>query len=638
MKLKNLAIIISIATLTACGAGSGGGEPNTPPTTPTTPTTPTSPTRDAIAITGPTTALIGESVGLAVLLADPAENVSISWQQVSGPEVDILASHSQAIGFDVTAAGNYTFQVTARDSNTNQILTESHSFSVTEQLKTANVRLDHAVVERGPVSLRVDAPTDDSIASVVWRQLSGPSVSLSSLTQQDNFLFFEAPSVSNDEIIEFEATITTANGINDSDNVLVLVKNAQINNDGYFPGVADSVVYNEMFPYRSNSPYANALQACVYNNLVASSCSFSQLPLIGQVTETPTIDDVLNRLLVSHQWMGDRFKAYLESSVAAPDMLALLRGVTAIVISYEVRPSFYWVATGAIYLDARNFWVSPEERDTLNDIPDYRTGFGNDLQFLMPWRYVKNGQEYLNRGSYPQDQRLSRSFADVEADITWLMYHELAHANDFFPPDIHSSLSSGQSPLSYYNNNDARSTTFASRYPLLSTEMRSLADVRFRGNSASAQQKAYTAEDIELFFVPDDAAMFYSYVTIREDYATLFERFMMAYRFDALGDTAIMSKVDNPNYAVTWGQRNRIMEEDIQPRVLYSVANVYPELPALEILNTFNEPQTMVPGTGWFENLVITPGKNSQASRSFPNMVINDVLLPHQGRPGVPEQ
>lgn len=233
---------------------------------------------------------------------------------------------------------------------------------------------------------------------------------------------------------------------------------------------------------------------------------------------------------------------------------------------------------------------------------------------------------------------MSRTFDDVEADITWLMYHELAHANDFFPQDVRTSIPLNTSPLGYFNNNDARSSAFSTQYPLRSQEMKSLADVRFRGNTANATQKTYTADDVELFFTPDDAAMFYSYLTTREDYATLFERFMMAYRFEAYADTAIMAKDNNPDFLVTWGQRNRIMEQRIQPRTLYSVENIYPELPAQQILAEFPAARFMTPNTSWFDNLIIerqhksikskTPGATSELMEGLHHL--------HAGRPVVP--
>ena len=139
----------------------------------------------------------------------------------------------------------------------------------------------------------------------------------------------------------------------------------------------------------------------------------------------------MDRVVVSHQWMGDRFKDFLTNNDSNNDIKNLLRATTAIIISYDVRPSFYWAATGAIYLDAENFWLTPQERDTINEAPDYRADFGNDLQFVMPWRYVKDNA-YASE-SYSKSERVNRTAEDALFRLTSLMYHELAHANDFFP-------------------------------------------------------------------------------------------------------------------------------------------------------------------------------------------------------------
>ena len=139
----------------------------------------------------------------------------------------------------------------------------------------------------------------------------------------------------------------------------------------------------------------------------------------------------MNRVIVSHQWMGDQFKKFLENYDTNDDFKNLLRATTAVVISYDVRPSFYSPTLGAIYLDPDDLWETPAQRDTINQAPDYRAGFGAELQFEMPWRYVKdNAYAYY---SYPLRYRLSRSLDDSEYSFASLLYHELAHANDFFP-------------------------------------------------------------------------------------------------------------------------------------------------------------------------------------------------------------
>ncbi|BDX06682.1 PKD domain-containing protein [Planctobacterium marinum] len=636
--MKLIPYISALLLLSACG-GSGGGSTSTPPVQNPPPVTPVS-----LSIEGDTEVSTQQSVALIAMLDTDGASYSYSWQQVSGDPINLLTTDSQVLSFDAPAAGEYGFQVNVSDATGATLFSETQTLTVSAEEASATVRLDHAVSETAKVSLRADALPEQSITSISWQQIAGVNVPQSNFSESsdENFLFFDAPSVSSDQLLQFRATMTLDNGENISDDVYVLVKNVTSSEDGFFPDSAGRIITTEMRPYNANSPYAQALENCVYNNTVSNSCRFSTLPLIGQETLNPGIDDIMDRVYVSHQWMGDRLKDYLENSVAAEDMLALFRGVTAIVISYEVRPSFYWVATGAIYLDANNFWVTPQERDTLNDQPDFRSAFGNDLQFFMPWRYVKDGESYLSRANYPQSQRLSRSFADVEADITWLLYHELAHANDFFPPDRWASIPLSSDPISYFNLMPADSSSFSQLYPLNSEELRALAQVSFAGETATTAQRNTTDQQAADLFSQDNAAMYYSYLTVREDYATLFERFMMAYRFGAEADTAVMKVVsDNPDLLVTWGQRSRISDNKLTSRTRQVVRNIYPSIDVDAIQPTLPEAKLMVSGASWQENLML-PGERAGKSSGMVDAkdplsqgVMPDYMLhyQHQGRP-----
>lgn len=256
----------------------------------------------------------------------------------------------------------------------------------------------------------------------------------------------------------------------------------EIANDAYF----DTRVA-KVFPYRANSPYASVLQQCVYSNTLEDSCSLSSLPLLAQDTTTPSVDDVMNRVVVSHEWMGKRFEDFMRNYDTNGDFRNLLRATTAVVISYDVRPSFYWAVTGAIYLDANNFWLTPEERDTINEAPDFRAGFGNELQFEVPWRYVKNN-DYVNT-YVPSNLRITRPESYGVNRLISLMYHELAHANDFFPSTTWASASTNQSVLQAAIANTWSSTDLDVAIPLTSQEMLNLAQVSFQGETASETQK-----------------------------------------------------------------------------------------------------------------------------------------------------
>lgn len=623
--------------LSACG-GSGGSSNDTPP-----PVTPP-PAATTLTIQGDTEANQNQSVAIIAMLNADASAYKFTWTQTSGPALELLTANSQVLSFDAPSPGEYGFSVSVSDQNGAVRFQDTHTLMVNNQVHNATVRLDHVVSESAKVSFRADAIPQREIISISWQQTAGQTVPQSNFTATDDeqFLFFDAPLVSADQILQFRATMTLDNGDNITDEVYLLVRNVASNEDGFFPGSAERIVTTEMHAYNSNSPYASALESCVYNNSVGSSCRFSTLPLLGQVSDSPDIDDVMDRVLVSHQWMGDRLKSYLENSVAAQDMLLLFRGVTAIIISYDVRPSFYWVATGAIYLDADNFWVTPEERDTLNDVPDFRSAFGADLQFIMPWRYVKDNQSYLARAAYPRQQRLSRTFEDLEADITWLMYHELAHANDYFPPDRWQDIPSSSDPLAYYNVMAPDSTSFASFYPLTSEQLKALAQVSFAGETATTEQRNVTDVEAAEMFQNDRAAMYYSYSSIREDYATLFERFMMAYRFGAEADTAVMKvRNENPDLIVTWGQRSRINDPSLLNRTRQVVRNIYPDLDVDAIQPTLPAAQELRAGETWEANLNLEdsaerankhPLRRSPAEQ-FPAHMQHYL---HQGRPVIP--
>jgi hypothetical protein len=608
--LNTSLIFASILSISACGGSSSSTPAPAPAPTPApTPSTNLPAVQEKISnadvkIYYPDEFILGQAASIAAISA--ANNVfsSVNWQQTAGPELIVLAPHTQIISFDLNTSGSYSFRFSGT-TTTNLQITQDVNFDVIDNNDVvANIRLDHAAVEQSKVSLRVDSASNNSgktIDSVQWQQISGTDAV--NQEQDGQYFFFEAPNVSQDTLLEFSATINYDDGSIGEDSSYVLIKETEINTDGYFPRFASQIVTTDVFPFDPQGPYASRLVDCVYNNQISSTCSFNTLPLLGQEHSSPTIEQVLQRLVVSHEWMGERFKQYLEQSAVSEDMLKLLRATTAIVISYDVRPSFYWSATGAIYLDAANFWVTPSERDSLNDQPDFRGDFGNELKFIIPWRYVQDNEYYISNGDYPVASRLSKTFGALEASVSWLMYHELGHANDFFPPNRWSGISLSTNPLSYSNDVPASSSNFSATNPLSSNLMTLFADVSFAGDTPSDEQKNTDAQQIVSYFEPDNAPAYYSYSSIREDYATLFERFMMLHRLGVSADVAVISSDNNDDLLVSWGQRDRISESRIQSRVKLVVEQILPELNVSEIQASLPDPILMTPQVDWFTNV-----------------------------------
>ena len=139
--------------------------------------------------------------------------------------------------------------------------------------------------------------------------------------------------------------------------------------------------FADLEPYLENGPYADLLVGCVNIEFADESCPFGELPLLGMEAPAPDVDDVMDRVVVSDGWMGVRFQQALQT--LEPDILLLLRSVTAIVIDDDINPSFYWRATGAIYLDPYYLWTTNAEKATVSKEEDYRASFGDDLNFVV---------------------------------------------------------------------------------------------------------------------------------------------------------------------------------------------------------------------------------------------------------------
>ena len=602
MKKKSLSAIIILAlALQACGGSNDSDNATTIGFTPVV-------TETGI-IAFAQDSKINQAVELFVYF--PGDTLTnINWQQTAGSEVIFLAGTSKGIAFTPMLAGDYSFEVSFNRNGVSETLT--HTIVVSNENSKISARLGHATLEGSNVSLSASiTSTNITTNSIEWQQISGPTVTFSESTAGQNAIFFTAPPVSADSLLEF--TVSASDGVaRYKDNVAILIENAPQITD------SDNIAYDTqlatVFPFNANSPYADVLVDCVYSNTIdfRKTCRFNQLPLIAQDTTTPTVDDIMDRVVVSHQWMGQRFKEFLQTSDQHGDFKNLLRATTAIVISYDVRPSYYWAVTGAIHLDPNDLWLTPDERDTINQTPDFRASFGDTLNFVMPWRYVKDNS-YASF-SYPEDIRVSREAEDGVYELAALLYHELAHANDYFPQSEWANLNRNDRILDAVGTSQQgtgiNSDKLSIALPLYGTEMYRLAQVRYQGETATAQEKNYSPSDVSSFFSPEHAPHFYNYSSKREDYAMLFDELMMKARYDVDRDIAVTNQPQSAgeDYIVTWGQRGRIGDNNIKPRVEYVTTRILPEFSeASDVISSLSTPIAMQAGETWAENLTISP-------------------------------
>jgi len=610
-------------TLAACGGvapGAGGstGSSSSPSPTPATPApTPAATTSSCVTgvqLTADTSIVVGKTAGAVIAgCTGPVSNPV--WTQTSGTTIPLTSATTQAISIEPPAAGSYGFRVDYVDATG---AAGSQTFTLTATVPAASTssvtaRADQAMRMGGSASVRAwpTLASGDALASVRWSRISGPDVTLD--TSDSLRAIFTAPTVTQDSVLHLRVTLTTTAGIADSDDVYIVIEQSALPASNAI--FADTKV-GRVHPYRATSSFASALGRCVYSaalvwsGSVNTMCKTSELPLIDQSggVTLPSVDAVMDRVLVSHDWMGANLEAFLRQQDPDGDFRRLLGSVNAVIVGAHVRPSFYSSATGAIYLDADNLWLTPAERDVIDESPDFRSSFDSALNYAEPWRYV-SGNQYASP-AYPETLRTTRSLGNLVPDLASLLYHELGHANDFFPTATRAALD-GSIPI--WSNGVSRisarllpSDVLTTQYPLQSAEEHALAQVKFAGVAANATQSGYTPLQVSAFFTVDGATDEYNYLTQYEDLAMLFEEFMMATRRGIRRDVAFTTKysagMTGADLAVAWGQRGRIADANVKPRIKLALAQMAPWIdPAL--VDALPAPIAMRAGESWTANL-----------------------------------
>ena len=593
----------ALAALVACGGGGGGSDP--------------APPASGLCATGVAygtitraQAQVGKNAAAAVLGCSATIGAP-RWTQTAGPAVALLSDRTQTLSFDPPAAGTYAFDVAFTDPS-GMARTQAVTLDVAAGPSLLTLRASQSVRMGGNVSVRAWPADHSAVQAITWTQLEGPRVTLN--TADPYVAIFTAPAVASDTAIRLRATLTTTGGATDSDEVLVLVERHEQApaNDASAPWAGEHV--SRVYPYRSASPYANDLVPCAYDAAQRADtlCPLARLPLLAQQNggAPPTVEQVMDRVLVSHDWLGRNFEAFLRTQDAQGDFRRMLMSTTAVVLGTQVRPSFYYAGTGAIYLDADNFWLTAAERDTVSEVPDFRSDFDRDLQYSGVWRYVQGNQSIFQ--FFDPRARVNRDPVHLLYEAGWLMFHELGHALDFMPPSAYggldSSLSAWGNIAPRFNAGQLASDTLSAQFPLTSAAMRGLAQVKFLGATADATQRAYQPNQVGGFFSADIATDEYNYSSRREDIAMTLEELLMQRRLNIQRDVAITDKINagttSGTLIVRWGQRGRIGAASIKPRARAAAQALVPWFDPNQV-DTLPAPLQMRAGESWSANLAL---------------------------------
>lgn len=334
----------------------------------------------------------------------------------------------------------------------------------------------------------------------------------------------------------------------------------------------------ELILYNPNQTNAQNLKRCALVNSDKDSCSFNESPFIGLNNESIEVEDILNRTLTSKLAYTETFKNILNQM--PKEALTMFGSVNAVVISERVSPSFYSFHSGAIYLSADYFWkgtdVTPRKQKK-----DYRDDYGSTLNFSEHIDYYKDGKQ-LSKSLKPN----YRSDEDLAPFIHKVLFHELAHAHDFFPKSFYSSdvidmnKTFHETAMSRLDNGKLISY----KLRLSSHLLNRTAEVIHLGSEPTEVELNMNPKYVVEDFLRDGASDLYAYTNPREDFAMLFEHNLMYYFFKQVPATIFIkypkAKFKIPkNYKnpILGGIKNKIAQEDVQwrfGRVLEEVLDV----------------------------------------------------------------
>jgi hypothetical protein len=270
-------------------------------------------------------------------------------------------------------------------------------------------------------------------------------------------------------------------------------------------------------------------QACLANPQVMAACSLPYLDL-PDAPRAAQVDQVLAHTLISHDWQKERFRSFLLET--RPELISMLSCVKGIAISTDIRPSFYYPPSGAIYLDARYFAGNEEEAKTVSTRPDARQDNYNQISLLF----------FTVGTAIPETLEEARRL-----DLEGLLAHELTHACDFKAQDLTGHYVSEALPEAPHN---------AAYY---------LAQWLFFGNAqAKAELETFTPAEIGRSYEESPIVDIYGYGNRFEHLAMMVQSHLT---FEFSGNNRVDLLTDNPkaderlrDFPIHWGMTGKFCQ------------------------------------------------------------------------------
>jgi hypothetical protein len=342
-------------------------------------------------------------------------------------------------------------------------------------------------------------------------------------------------------------------------------------NKNFFDYVGEVKVYE---PSHLN---IKALETCAYR-IFENNCDDRELNFLAQDNAGQiSISDIKKRIVTQETWLADNFIYLLENIENNDDLMAMFGSVKLIVLSNRISSAFYAFDTASIYLPSNFLQLSISDTKKSEQQGDDRSARAKDFSFF-DLHILKQNQYYLSPRSY--------NLKDNKYLLASVLYHELAHAADYFSFEELKLL-----PIQGKINSDLEElvggpidSEIKSNFDnLLKSELlKSFAHFKQYGEGLS-----FSVDNIDALVARDEIKSdcsldFYSYTNQREYFAQMIRTFLLKKNHNI--DTYLViieeKEYNKDNYLsskVFWGEKNRMSDDCIFDSAISYYKSLFPK-------------------------------------------------------------
>jgi hypothetical protein len=318
----------------------------------------------------------------------------------------------------------------------------------------------------------------------------------------------------------------------------------------------------------------NTILSCTLTTSESSRCSFEELDFL--IKNKPlTISAIHERVIATDAWMQNNFKTLLAKMPNA--MLALFGSITAVIIHPSVEFGFFSPSNGALFISPKLLALTQAEKNTA--IERHNALFF--CQKPRPWPYHYYSRYLLTDKTAFDDQLATdktwRNVPDFNSQqlslidqstyaLASVLFHELAHANDFFPADALTFRNQYSSPAQWLKQNDL-SITESLLITNSSNVLKDAAKTHFEHKQPTDLLTSTSIESMALEFSRHPISDLYGHLAPAEGMAILFEEWAMKVFFNLDREVAFIEPI-NPeqqgcsNLIFHQGQINRLLDNE----------------------------------------------------------------------------